>query len=53
MSRLIIFVFCIAFLVLAGGGVKFGMALMAAVFALLVGYVGYLALRMFLSSPHR
>ncbi len=48
MSRLIAFIFCIAFLVLAGGGVKFGMALMAIVFGLLVVYVGYLMLRIFI-----
>ncbi len=53
MSRFILFVFCIAFLVLAGGGVKVGMALMALVFVLLVAFVGYLMLRMFLGSPRR
>lgn len=53
MSRLILFVFCIAFLFLAGGGVKIGMVLMALVFALLVAFVGYLMLRIFLGSPRR
>lgn len=51
MSRLILFVFCIAFLFLAGGGVKIGMALMALVFALLVAFVAYLFVRLFLGPP--
>lgn len=50
MSRLIAFVFCIAFLLLAGGWVKVGMALMALVVALLFTYGGYLLLRMFMGS---
>ncbi len=53
MSHLIAFIFCIAFLALAGGGVKAGMVLMAVVFAMLVAYVGYLMLRMFLGSPRK
>ena len=51
MSRLILFVFCIAFLFLAGGGVKIGMVLMALVFALLVAFVAYLFIRLFLGPP--
>ncbi|MFZ3159105.1 MAG: hypothetical protein WA134_02785 [Rhodoferax sp.] len=51
MSRLIAFVFCIAFLFLAGGGVKIGMVLMALVFALLVAFVAYLLVRLFLGPP--
>jgi len=48
MSHLIAFVFCIAFLFLAGGGVKTGMVLMAVVFVMLVAFVGYLMIRIFL-----
>ena len=51
MSRLIAFVFCIAFLFLAGGGVKIGMVLMALVFAMLVAFVAYLFVRLFLGPP--
>lgn len=51
MAHLIAFVFCIAFLVLAGGFIKIGMALMALVFALLVAFVVYLLIRLFLGSP--
>ncbi len=51
MSRLIAFVFCIALLLLAGGAVKSGMALMALVFALLAAFVAYLLVRLFLGPP--
>ncbi len=51
MAHLIAFVFCIAFLFLAGGMVKFGMALMALVFAMLVAFVVYLGVRLFIGTP--
>lgn len=53
MSRLIAFVFCIAFLVMAGGFTKTGMALAALAFALLVALVAYLFIRLFLGPPQR
>lgn len=48
MPRLIAFVFCIAFLFGAGGYVRVGMALAAAVVVALVGYLVWNLLRMFI-----
>ena len=53
MSRLIAFVFCLAFLFLAGGWVKFGMVLAGGVFALLVLYVVFLSVRLFIGPPRQ
>lgn len=53
MTRFILFVFCIAFLTLAGGWVKVGMALVALVFALLVGYLAWAGVRLFMGSPRQ
>lgn len=53
MSRFIAFVFCIAFLFLAGGWVKSGMVLMAGFFALLATFVVYLFVKIFLGPPRQ
>lgn len=52
MSRLIAFVFCLAFLFLAGGWVKVGLVLAGGVGAMLALYVAWLAVRLFI-GPQR
>ena len=53
MSHLIAFVFCIALLVLAGGGIKTGMVLLAVVFAMLMALAGHQVVRIFLGDPRQ
>ncbi len=55
MPRLILFIFCIAFLFAAGGWVKTGMALYALDFGLLVIYGGWAMLHLLLNvnTPDR
>ncbi len=53
MSRLIAFLFCLAFLCLAGGWVKFGLALAGGVVALLALYVAWLGVRLFIGPPRQ
>lgn len=52
MSRLIAFVFCLAFLFLAGGWVKVGLVLAGGVGAMLALYVAWLGVRLFI-GPQR
>ncbi len=50
MTRFIALVFCLTFLFLAGGWIKFGMVLSGAIAAMLVAYTAWLFMRMFLGS---